>query len=145
MNTSKSLRGCSLATGANDAELNKMKDDIRFRIAFYCSTRAYLHVLRLHGLEDLGLKLRPYPAAGHWSEMAALIPDDVLELFAVVGTHDVIADKIVHLWSPSSTRMNPVKSCVCVSLRRFASRGAAMGSGNPRFWASVRNDASFII
>ena len=48
----------------------------------------------MHGLEELGLKLRPFPTQGRWDEMAAQIPDDVLNLFAIVGTHDVIADRI---------------------------------------------------
>jgi hypothetical protein len=45
-------------------------------------------------MEDLGLKLRPFPAEGRWSEMAAQIPDDVLDLFAIVGRHDELAAKV---------------------------------------------------
>jgi len=88
------VSGAFIATGADEEAVAKMREYVRFRIAFYCSTRAYWHVLRLHDMEELGEKLRPYPAAGRWDEMAALIPDDVLELFAVVGRHDVIAEKI---------------------------------------------------
>jgi len=88
------VSGAFLATGADDAAVAKMREYVRFRISFYCSTRAYWDVLRLHGLEDLGETLRPYPAAGRWDEMAALIPDDVLDLFAVVGRHDELAARI---------------------------------------------------
>lgn len=88
------ISGAFLATGPNQAAVDEMLKYIRFRIAFYCSTRAYWHVLRVHGLEDLGERLRPYPAAGRWQEMAALIPDDVLQLFAMVGTYDTIAEQI---------------------------------------------------
>ena len=31
---------------------------------------------------------------GRWDEMAARIPDDVLDLFAAVGTHEEIAARI---------------------------------------------------
>jgi probable F420-dependent oxidoreductase len=88
------VSGAFMATGVDDEAVAKMREYIRFRIAFYCSTRAYWSVLRLHGMEDLGLKLRPFPAEGRWSEMAAQIPDDVLDLFAIVGRHDELAAKV---------------------------------------------------
>ena len=88
------VAGSFIATGANEAEVAKMREYIRFRIAFYCSTRAYWHVLELHGMEDLGLKLRDFPKQGRWSEMAAEISDDTLELFATVATYDALAQKI---------------------------------------------------
>ena len=88
------VSGAFIATGVDDEAVAKMREYVRFRIAFYCSTRAYWDVLRLHGLEELGEKLRPYPAQNRWDEMAALIPDDVLELFAIVGRHDELASKV---------------------------------------------------
>jgi probable F420-dependent oxidoreductase len=86
--------GGFIATGPDDAAVAKMLDYVRFRIAFYCSTRAYWDVLRLHGLESLGEKLHRYPREGRWDEMAGLIPDDVIDLFAVVGTYDTIVGEI---------------------------------------------------
>lgn len=88
------ISGAFIATGADDAAVAKMLEYVRFRISFYCSTRAYWDVLRLHGLEELGEKLRPYPAAGRWDEMAALIPDEVVDLFAIVGRHDELVGKV---------------------------------------------------
>ncbi len=84
----KSLPADSLPPARTKKAVERMSDYIRFRIAFYCSTKAYWNVLKLHGMEELGLKLRPFPAQNRWDEMAAQIPDDVLRLFAVVGTHD---------------------------------------------------------
>jgi probable F420-dependent oxidoreductase len=86
--------GGFIATGPDAAAVAKMLDYVRFRIAFYCSTRAYWDVLRLHGLEALGEKLHRYPREGRWEEMAAQIPDDVIDLFAVVGTYDTIVGEI---------------------------------------------------
>ncbi len=83
-----------IATGADAAAVAEMKEYVRFRIAFYCSTKDYWDVLRLHDLEALGQKVNPSPRAGRWSEMAALIPDDVLELFATVGTYDELPAKL---------------------------------------------------
>jgi len=86
--------GGFIATGPDKAAVAKMLDYVRFRIAFYCSTTAYWDVLRLHGLEALGARLQRYPREGRWSEMAAQIPDDVIDLFAVVGTYDTIVSDI---------------------------------------------------
>ncbi|MBT3533235.1 MAG: TIGR03617 family F420-dependent LLM class oxidoreductase [Rhodospirillaceae bacterium] len=113
------VSGAFVATGARNEAVAKMREYIRFRIAFYCSTRAYWHVLRLHDMEELGEKLRPLPAQGRWDEMAAMISDDVVELFAVVGTHDEIGAKIadryggladtLSLFIPTDTDPGPLR------------------------------------
>lgn len=112
------ISGAFLATGKDEAAVAKMREYIRFRIAFYCSTRAYWNVLRLHGMEELGEKLRPYPAEGRWDEMAALVPDEVLEMFATVGTYDEIGAKVagryegladaLSLFIPTDTEPGPL-------------------------------------
>ena len=48
------ISGAFIATGADEAAVREMREYVRFRISFYCSTRAYWNVLRLHGLEELG-------------------------------------------------------------------------------------------
>jgi alkanesulfonate monooxygenase SsuD/methylene tetrahydromethanopterin reductase-like flavin-dependent oxidoreductase (luciferase family) len=48
----------------------------------------------VHGLAALGEKGHRYPREGRWDEMAAQIPDDVIGLFAVVGTYDTIVGEI---------------------------------------------------
>lgn len=82
------ISGGFIATGPNEKVLAKWREYVRFRIAFYCSTKAYWDVLRLHGMEDLGLKVQPYPRERRWNEMAALISDELIELFGVVATYD---------------------------------------------------------
>ncbi|MBT5810519.1 MAG: TIGR03617 family F420-dependent LLM class oxidoreductase [Rhodospirillaceae bacterium] len=88
------ISGAFMATGTDEEAVAKMREYTRFRISFYCSTRSYWRVLELHNMLDLGHKLRPLLAAGRWDEMAAMIPDDVVDLFAIVGTHDEITAKI---------------------------------------------------
>jgi probable F420-dependent oxidoreductase len=58
----------------------------RGRVAFYGSTPGYRHVLDHHGLGALHEALRERARRGRWGEMADLVEDDVLELFAVRGT-----------------------------------------------------------
>jgi probable F420-dependent oxidoreductase len=88
------LAGGFIATGADDAAVAKMREYVRFRIAFYCSTRAYWGVLQQHGMETLGEKLHVFPRQNRWDEMAAQIPDDLIELFAIVARYDTVARAI---------------------------------------------------
>jgi len=79
--------GGFIATGADATDVAKMVEWVRYRVAFYGSTPAYWPVLEVHGLQDLGRKLHAMSKAGQWDRMAAEIPDDVVRLFAAVGTH----------------------------------------------------------
>jgi probable F420-dependent oxidoreductase len=141
------VSGAFMATGVDDAAVAKMREYIRFRISFYCSTRAYWDVLRLHGLEELGEKLRPYPAAGRWSEMAALIPDDVVDLFAIVGRHDELAAKVrakyegladtLSLFIPTDTAPGPLGE-VMADIQKIPMRFG----GYPTDWAANKASAA---
>jgi probable F420-dependent oxidoreductase len=77
-----------IGTGANEEAIAKARAYVRFRIAFYCSTRAYWDVLRLHDLEWLGEKVNPLPRQNRWSEMAEQIPEDKIDLFATLAEHE---------------------------------------------------------
>jgi probable F420-dependent oxidoreductase len=86
--------GGFVATGADDAAVEKAMEEVRRRVGFYGSTRSYYPILALHGLEDLGLKLHRMSVEGKWTEMAAQVPDDVVRIFAACGTYDSIATEI---------------------------------------------------
>ena len=86
--------GGFVATGASEEELQKQIEWVRYRVAFYGSTRSYLPVLECHGWQDLGMKLHQMSKQGRWREMAAEVPDDVVRTFAAVGTHDEIVAAI---------------------------------------------------
>lgn len=138
------VSGAFIATGATDEAVAKMKEYIRFRISFYCSTRAYWNVLCLHGMEELGERLRPFPAAGRWDEMAAQIPDDVVDLFAVVGRHDELAAKIaakyegladtLSLFIPTDTAPGPLGE-VMADIQRIPSRFQGYAERAPKLAA----------
>ncbi|GGP35934.1 TIGR03617 family F420-dependent LLM class oxidoreductase [Saccharothrix coeruleofusca] len=59
---------------------------VRRRIAFYGSTPAYRKVLDLHGWGELHEELHRLSRRQRWDEMSALVDDEVLRAFAVVGT-----------------------------------------------------------
>ncbi len=86
--------GGFVATGVDEEAVAKMVDWVRYRVGFYGSTRTYFPVWELYGLEDLGLKLHQMVADRKWDKLAAEVPDDVVELFAAVGTFDTIAKAI---------------------------------------------------
>jgi probable F420-dependent oxidoreductase len=80
--------GGFIATGRREQDVQKAVDEVRYRVAFYGSTRTYAPVFDLHGLGDLGAALHRKSVEGKWEEMAAEISDDVVRLFATVGTWD---------------------------------------------------------
>ncbi len=80
--------GGFVATGPDAAAVREQAEKARYRVAFYGSTPAYRGVFDLHGVPDLGVKLTEMSKAGRWSEMAAQVPDDVLDLFVARATYD---------------------------------------------------------
>jgi probable F420-dependent oxidoreductase len=58
---------------------------VRSQIAFYASTPSYRAVMDLHGWLETAEKLSSLAARGQWTEMPALIKDEMLAEFAVFG------------------------------------------------------------
>lgn len=79
--------GGFIATGADADEVARQMDWVRYRIAFYGSTRSYSGVMKLHGWDDLAARLHRMAKEGRWKEMAAEVPDDVVHTFAAVAPH----------------------------------------------------------
>jgi probable F420-dependent oxidoreductase len=86
--------GGFVATGATDAEVDKVAEWVRYRIAFYGSTPSYWPVFEHHGYGDLGRKLNRMTKDGKWDAIAGEIPDDVLHLFAAIARYDQLADAV---------------------------------------------------
>lgn len=84
-----------LATAPDEERLAPRIRDIRARVAFYASTPAYRPAFEIFGLHDLTRKLSVLAREQRWEEMPGHIDDEVMNTFAVVGTYDEIADKIV--------------------------------------------------
>ena len=86
--------GGFICTGPDEETVAKEVEAIRYRVAFYGSTRSYHHVFRCHGWEDLGMKLHHMSKAGRWQEMAAEVPDDVVRTFAAVSRYEGLTDAV---------------------------------------------------
>jgi len=79
-----------LATGTSGADLDAAIATVREQLAFYGSTPAYAPVLELHGWGGLHAQLNELSKQGRWSDMADLVPDELVETIAVVGRRDEI-------------------------------------------------------
>jgi probable F420-dependent oxidoreductase len=77
-----------LALGENDEQIARSLDQYRKPLSFYGSTRSYHHVLRMHGLEDLGMRLHKLSLDGRWQEMQDIITEDDLRTLAETCSYD---------------------------------------------------------
>ncbi len=83
-----------VATAPTPALLAERVRDVRARVAFYASTPAYRAAFDAHGLGALADELKLLSRAQRWEDMPQHITDEVLNLYATVGTYDVIAEKL---------------------------------------------------
>jgi alkanesulfonate monooxygenase SsuD/methylene tetrahydromethanopterin reductase-like flavin-dependent oxidoreductase (luciferase family) len=83
-----------LAIGKDAEGVEKAKDELRQQISFYASTRSYHAVLEYHGWQDVGKALYDLSVKGKWTDMPALITDEMLEQWAVISTYDDFADEM---------------------------------------------------
>ena len=84
-----------VATGATEADRVAAEDLVRAQLGFYGSTPAYRPVLDLHGWGDLQPELRRLTKEGRWAEIAAAVPAEVVEAFAVTGPPDSIGPQVL--------------------------------------------------
>ncbi|OBF86405.1 LLM class F420-dependent oxidoreductase [Mycobacterium sp. 852002-51163_SCH5372311] len=113
-----------VATGEDDAELASAIAATRKQIAFYGSTPAYRRVLELHGWGDLQDELHRLSLQGEWDNMGALIDDDVLAAFAVVGPADSIAPALRSRCAGAADRVQPIfygasQNCITAVVKEF--------------------------
>jgi probable F420-dependent oxidoreductase len=80
-----------VATGADDAEMERALAGVRRLLSFYGSTPAYRVVLDSHGWGDLQDDLNRLSKQGRWEEMAAMVPDEVVDALVVQGPPSSIA------------------------------------------------------
>jgi len=83
-----------VVTGTTEAEMEQAAAGTRQQIAFYGSTPAYRAVLDIHGWGGLQDELNTLSKQGKWVEMGALVHDEILNTFAVVGEPEQIASEL---------------------------------------------------
>lgn len=95
-----------LASAPAGVDLQPQVERIRAQLAFYASTPAYLPVLEHHGWGDLHTDLHTLSREGRWTEMAALLPDEVVTEFAVVAQADDLAGVVIARYGDLLTSIN---------------------------------------
>lgn len=90
------------------AEDAALREEVRRRIAFYASTPTYRGVLRLHGREAAGERLSRLAVTGRWSEMPALIDDELLAEVAVVAPAAELGAALVARIAGHAERVVPI-------------------------------------
>jgi probable F420-dependent oxidoreductase len=83
-----------VATAADRAGLAARIGDVRARLAFYASTPTYLAAFETQGHGDAARRLQSFARTQRWDEMADLVGDEMLDAYAVIGTHEEIAGKL---------------------------------------------------
>jgi probable F420-dependent oxidoreductase len=70
------------ATGATDTDVQRNREPIRALLATLYSTPQYMHSLDLYGWRDRGELLHRMVREGRWGELAGVITDEMLDVFA---------------------------------------------------------------
>ncbi|MCO8126271.1 LLM class F420-dependent oxidoreductase [Acidimicrobiia bacterium EGI L10123] len=94
-----------VVTGVDDEAIERAKRATRRQMAFYGSTPAYRPVLELHGWGDLQAELHAMSKDGAWERMGALITDEILETFAVVGRPEDIGPELHRRYGDIANRV----------------------------------------
>jgi len=84
-----------VVTGTSEEEVTAADKAVRQQIAFYGSTPAYKGVLEKHGWGELQPELNRLSKQGEWVEMGALITDEIVGTFAVIGEPEEIPKLIL--------------------------------------------------
>ncbi len=86
--------GGFIASGKDEEAVAAQVEALRYRIAFYGSTRSYHGVLATHGWEDLGMELHEMSKKGKWKDMAARVPDEVVSEFVAIADYKGLCEAV---------------------------------------------------
>jgi probable F420-dependent oxidoreductase len=87
--------GGLIVTAPTRDELAPAIEHARWTIAYYGSTRTYRGVWEQHGWEQMSGALHELSVANRWTEMAALVTDEMVRTFAAVGTYEEIGERVL--------------------------------------------------
>ncbi len=83
-----------ICSGADDEEIEAVRQSTKQQIAFYGSTPAYRPVLEVHGWGDLQHELNAMSKRGQWAEMTDLISDEIVEAVAICAPIGQLAKRV---------------------------------------------------
>ena len=98
--------GGYIITGPSEEHIERSRQEVKNAISFYASTRSYAPVMNHHGWNETAQRLYRMSVENKWSEMGALITDEMLDEFAIVGSYDEIVDKIKDTFGPFASSLS---------------------------------------
>ncbi len=107
------------ATGETRAEVEAAREQQRELLAFLYSTPAYWRSLELFGWKDRGERLRELTRQQRWSEMTAVMTDEMLDTFVPAAPYgevaDVLRDRYGELsdWITFPMPADPARDAAC--------------------------------
>lgn len=84
-----------VAVGRDETELDAATKRARGQVGFYASTPAYRVMLDVHGWGDLQPQLQALVRAQRWADLAAAVPDEVLDAFVCRGRPREVAQALL--------------------------------------------------
>lgn len=90
----------------NDRQREQLRSDVRKHIAFYGSTRAYVPVLDCAGCAELHEPLRDLSRQKRWRDMAEMIPDAVVEQFAIFDEPERLGARLAERYDGILTQLS---------------------------------------
>jgi alkanesulfonate monooxygenase SsuD/methylene tetrahydromethanopterin reductase-like flavin-dependent oxidoreductase (luciferase family) len=116
--------GAYVGVGETEDELREIREIIRYRVAFYSSTRTYRRPLEMEGWGEISDVLHDLTISGQWDRLAEHITDEMLDTFAVIGRYDSISEQIAERYGHFADRVyvGPLfsKSLTPSNLRRLS-------------------------
>ncbi|HTZ10608.1 MAG TPA: LLM class F420-dependent oxidoreductase [Acidimicrobiales bacterium] len=95
-----------MVTGSTEEEMAAATAAVKAQLAFYASTPAYKPVLDLHGWGELFTDLNRLSKRGEWVQMADLVPDEMVDAFAVTGPPESIPAQVIDRYGGMVTRVS---------------------------------------
>ncbi len=86
--------GVLVAVGGDDGQIERAREGLRAQLAFYGSTPAYRAVLDVHGWGTLSDELGALARRADFAALSALVTDEVVDTFGVVGTPTAVAREL---------------------------------------------------
>ncbi|MFN8559161.1 MAG: TIGR03617 family F420-dependent LLM class oxidoreductase [Dehalococcoidia bacterium] len=95
-----------ICTGPTTADVERRREETRRRVAYFGSTPRYRGVFEYYEQQELTPRLTEMGEQGRWDEMAALIPDSLLDRFVIAGTYDEIVPRLLERYGGVCTSID---------------------------------------
>ena len=99
--------GLIVGLGSSQAEIDQAKLSCASQISFYGSTPAYKSMLEVHNYLNLYEDLNKLSKLGKWDQMSKIIPDEIVENFAIIGSPSEAAKSIFRRYKTNISRIQP--------------------------------------